>query len=71
MRYKVTIRCLLAMFVCTSSAAVAAENARTNFVFFLVDDLGWADIGCFGSTFHETPHIDALAAAGMKFTAGY
>ncbi len=44
---------------------------RINFVFFLVDDLGWADVGCYGSEFYETPHIDALAASGMKFTHGY
>ena len=48
-----------------------AEKAPTNFVFFLVDDLGWADLSCYGSTFHETPNIDALADSGMKFTNGY
>jgi arylsulfatase A-like enzyme len=50
-----------------------AESAasRPNFVFFLVDDLGWADLGCFGSKFYETPNIDALAASGMRFTNGY
>lgn len=42
-----------------------------NFVFFLVDDLGWADISCFGSQFYETPHIDGLAASGTKFTNAY
>jgi len=42
-----------------------------NIVFFLVDDLGWADVGCFGSDFHETPHIDSLAKQGMRFTQGY
>ena len=42
-----------------------------NFVFFLVDDLGWADLGCYGSTLHETPNIDALADSGMKFTQAY
>ena len=47
----------------------ADETPRPNFVFFLVDDIGWADVGCFGSTFNETPHIDALAASGMKFTS--
>jgi len=47
------------------------EETQTNFVFFLVDDLGWADIGCFGSEFYETPNIDKLAASGMKFTNGY
>ena len=49
----------------------ADASKRTNFVFFLVDDLGWADVGCFGSTFYETPNIDALCASGMKFTQGY
>lgn len=44
---------------------------RMNFLFLLVDDLGWADVGSFGSTFHETPHIDALAATGMRFTNAY
>jgi arylsulfatase A-like enzyme len=50
---------------------LARAEKTTNFVFFLVDDLGWADLGCYGSTFHETPHIDRLAASGMKFTQGY
>ena len=43
----------------------------TNFLFFLVDDMGWADIGANGSKFHETPHIDRLAKSGMRFTQGY
>jgi len=42
-----------------------------NVVFFLVDDLGWSDVGCYGSTFYETPHIDALAAEGGRFTDAY
>jgi arylsulfatase A-like enzyme len=54
----------------TFVAALTAQ-AKPNFVFFLVDDLGWADVGCYGSTFHETPHIDALAASGMQFMNGY
>ena len=36
-----------------------------NFVFILVDDMGWADAGCLGSRFYQTPHIDRLAAEGM------
>jgi len=44
---------------------------RPNVVFFLVDDLGWRDLGCFGSTFYETPNVDHLAATGMKFTQAY
>lgn len=49
----------------------AAARERPNFVFLLVDDLGWADVGCNGSTFYETPNIDRLAASGMRFTQGY
>src|SRR5690606_24316942 len=41
------------------------------FVFFLVDDLGYVDLGCYGSTFHETPNIDKLAASGVSFTNAY
>jgi arylsulfatase A-like enzyme len=37
----------------------------------LVDDLGATDLGCFGSTFYETPHIDRLAKEGVRFTAAY
>jgi len=50
---------------------IQAEEKRPNFVFFLVDDLGWADLGCYGSTFHETPNIDALARSGMQFQTAY
>ncbi|MEM8486450.1 MAG: sulfatase [Bacteroidota bacterium] len=42
-----------------------------NIVFFLVDDLGWRDVGSFGSTFYETPNIDRLTAEGVKFTQAY
>lgn len=45
--------------------------ARPNFVFFLIDDLGWKDLGCYGSTFYETPNIDKLANQGMRFTNAY
>ena len=44
---------------------------RPNFVFFLIDDMGWKDLGCFGSPFYETPNIDRLAAQGMRFTNAY
>lgn len=67
--------CLLFFFLISSclgiASAQAAEAKRPNFVFFLVDDLGWADLSCYGSTFHETPNIDALASSGMKFNQAY
>jgi len=49
----------------------AEASHKPNFLFILVDDLGWTDIGAFGSSFYETPHVDALAASGMKFTQAY
>ena len=49
----------------------AGAAKQTNFLFILVDDMGWTDIGANGSKFHETPHIDRLAASGMRFTQGY
>lgn len=42
-----------------------------NVIFFLVDDLGWRDVGCYGSEFYETPNIDRLAQEGMKFDQAY
>jgi arylsulfatase A len=57
----------------TSHIACAADTTTTksNIVFILVDDLGWADVGCFGSKYYETPHIDRLASEGMRFTDAY
>jgi arylsulfatase A-like enzyme len=52
-------------------ASPAADRKQPNFVFILADDLGWKDLGCFGSSFYETPHLDALAARGMRFTNAY
>ncbi len=44
---------------------------RPNVCFILVDDLGWADLGCQGHPWHRTPNIDRLAAQGMRFTNAY
>jgi hypothetical protein len=49
----------------------AEKKGKLNVVFFLVDDLGWADVGCYGSTFHETANIDRLAKEGMRFDNAY
>src|SRR5512140_3473048 len=52
-------------------AMAAGLPARPNIIFILADDLGWRDVGCFGSSFHKTPNIDALAKRGMLFTQAY
>ncbi len=63
-------------FFSISVHALAGEmrsdaKSGPNIVFFLVDDLGWTDLSCFGSTFYETPNIDRLCQSGMKFTNAY
>ena len=52
-------------------AAAPRGGRKLNFVFFLIDDMGWTDLGCYGSTLYETPNIDKLAASGMRFTDAY
>jgi len=47
------------------------DSPKPNFVFILIDDLGWTDLGCYGSKFYHTPNIDRLAAKGMRFTCAY
>jgi len=53
----------------TSRPTVAAP--RPNIVFILADDLGWADLSCYGRPDYKTPNIDRLASQGMKFTKAY
>lgn len=58
----------LLLFSCTKKEEA---SPKPNIIFILVDDLGWKDVGFMGSTFYETPHIDALAKSGMHFTNAY
>jgi len=60
---------LVAMF--GMGSAFAAPPRPPNFVFLLVDDLGWKDLSCYGSEFYESSNIDALAKSGMRFTDAY
>ena len=46
-------------------------NSKPNFVFIFVDDQGYYDLGCYGATEVETPQIDAMASAGIRFTDYY
>ncbi len=52
-------------------AAQGSRRRKPNFLFILVDDLGWKDLGCYGSSLYDTPNIDRLAAQGMRFTSAY
>jgi arylsulfatase A-like enzyme len=66
------LRCAaVCLILFVAPVALADEDRPPNVVVFLVDDLGYADIGCFGSSFYETPHIDRLASEGMRLTNAY
>lgn len=64
-------RDFLAVLGAVPLAAQRQASAKPNIVFILTDDLGWTDLGCYGSKFYETPNIDRLASQGMLFTNGY
>lgn len=45
--------------------------SRKNIVFILIDDMGWRDLGCYGSEYYESPNIDKLSKEGMTFSDAY
>mgnify|MGYP006222597909 FL=1 len=59
------------MFLFLNCNKNSIKEKSPNVIFFLVDDLGWSDLGCYGSEFHETPNIDKLAKQWVKFTDAY
>ena len=66
-RYKLNL--LVFSFILVHFSSLAEKPL--NVVFFLIDDLGWMDIGANGSNYYKTPHIDQLAKEGVRFTNGY
>ncbi|MEQ1824741.1 MAG: sulfatase [Pirellula sp.] len=64
---------LTVSFVTQSEFAHAIESKvrQPSVVFIMADDLGWRDLGCYGSTFHQTPNLDKLASRGARFTQAY
>lgn len=70
--------CYSIFFLAFALQLAAAENGlkqedsrQPNVVLFFIDDLGYMDLGCYGSSFYETPQIDALAKRGIRFTNSY
>lgn len=61
----------LAMVAMSGTAEGTPKRQQPNVVFILIDDMGWRDLGCFGSDFYETPNIDRLAASGVSFSNAY
>lgn len=65
---------LLLLLVVDASAQkskAVKNNRRMNVIFFLVDDLGYTDLGYSGSSFYETPHIDSFSKVGVRFNQAY
>jgi arylsulfatase A-like enzyme len=65
--------CILSMLTWSSAGTqeVRSEERPPNVVLFLVDDLGWADVGSYGSQVYRTPRIDELARRGVRLTNAY
>ncbi|HXT60285.1 MAG TPA: sulfatase-like hydrolase/transferase, partial [Pirellulales bacterium] len=61
----------LLLAVAAGSSTALADPRPPNVLFFLVDDLGWSDLGCYGSRFYETPRIDDFARQSVRFTHAY
>ena len=67
------MRFLLAFvsFLAVLNSCVATAESKPNIVYILLDDAGYGDISCYGQKLFETPHIDKLAAEGLRFTNAY
>lgn len=65
--------CIQLLLVATIGflTSFAKADERPNFVFFITDDIGWNDLGCYGNEFVKTPHLDAMAGRGLRFTNAY
>lgn len=65
------IRSFVVCSLITFWTAFASAAERPNIIVIMADDLGYGDVGCYGATEVKTPHIDQLAAEGLRFTSGY
>jgi arylsulfatase A-like enzyme len=61
----------IASLICSVHLLADTHAGKPNVILFLVDDMGWTDLGVYGSEFYETPNIDAFAAQGVRFTNAY
>ena len=69
---RTTVIAFLALVIAlVSSFPVLAAGRPPNFVVIFIDDMGYADVGCFGAKGYDTPHIDRMAREGVRFTSFY
>ena len=66
-----TLRGVVFCLLCFPSLCGAQDAPRPNIIFIMADDLGYGDLGCYGQKLIRTPHIDRLAAEGVRFTQAY
>ncbi len=64
-------RLLIAAVLFTTALTACKRSEPPNIVIIYADDLGWRDLGIMGSGYYQTPHIDALARSGIRFTNAY
>ncbi|MFW5879585.1 MAG: sulfatase [bacterium] len=69
----IIIKCFFVLFLLPliSLAVSAQDQLRPNIIIIFADDLGYGDLGCYGSELHKTPNIDKLATNGLRFTDFY
>src|SRR4051794_29839540 len=58
MHWRRSLMVMLVTVLAPAALSSAADEAHPNLVLIVADDLGWADLGCYGSRFHRTPHLD-------------
>ena len=68
---KTTKLVLVSGIAMAAGAAPTFASAPVNVIYILADDLGYGDLGCYGQTLIQTPHLDRMAREGMRFTQHY
>ena len=71
MQIRFRIPLLAIGFIAWMGMSCEKENSKPNFIFILADDMGCAQLGCYGSNYYRTPHLDKLARKGMRFSDAY
>ena len=71
MNYKLFSLVSGTLILSSLSASGQKNNTKPNILFILCDDMGYGDLGCYGQPFIRTPHLDAMASEGMRFTQAY